>query len=86
VADRFELHALDPPRSNGLRLMQTLERLHSRLLIGAHHVGAFRREGRSLQIDVADLLDIGLVLLRRFALVVRRQPVRGLVWPKGAPR
>ena len=61
--------------------MHALERLHARLLVGAHHVRALGRELRSVTVRIADLLDVGLVLLRRFALVLRCQPVRALVRP-----
>lgn len=59
--------------------MQSFERLHARLLIGAHHVRPGCRKLRSIPVGVADLLNVGLVLLRVFALVLRGQPILALV-------
>jgi hypothetical protein len=79
VPDILELDALDEAGPNGLGLVQSFERLHARFLIGTHHVRALRRKLRSIPIRVTDLLDVGLVLLRRLALTLRCQPILALV-------
>ncbi len=79
VADVLELDTFHEARPDGLGFMESLERLHARLLVGAHHVRALGRKLRSVTVRVADVLDVGLVLLRVFALVLRGQPVLALV-------
>src|SRR6266545_5621078 len=79
VADVFELDTFHQARPNGLGFMEPLERLHAGLLVGAHHVRARGRKPRSVPVGVADVLDIGLVLLRVFALVLRGQPILAFV-------
>src|SRR4051794_2092563 len=59
--------------------MQPLQRLHAGLLVGAHHVGAHCRESRCIPVGVADVLDVGLVLVGVFAFVLRGQPILALV-------
>src|SRR5258706_2076681 len=79
VADVLELDTFHEAGPNGLGFMESLECLHARLLVGAHHVRALGRKLRSVTVRVADVLDVGLVLLRVFALVLRGQPVLALV-------
>src|SRR6266498_891924 len=79
VADVFELDTFHQARPNGLGFMEPLERLHAGILVGAHHVRARGRKPRSVPVGVADVLDIGLVLLRVFALVLRGQPILAFV-------
>src|SRR6266545_275356 len=79
VSDVLELDALNEAGTDGLRFMQAFERLHARLLVDADHVGSLSRELRGVSISIADSLYFGLVLLRRFALVLRGEPVLALV-------
>lgn len=79
MADVLELDTFNEAGAHRFRFMQAFERLHARLLVGADHVHALRRELRSVAVRVANLLDVFLVLLGRFALILRCQPILALV-------
>src|SRR5687768_14086181 len=51
------------PRGRAERawFLESLERLHARLVTGAHHVRARHRKLRSVTLRVADVLDAGLI-------------------------
>src|SRR5207248_3927717 len=82
VPDVLELDRFGQAGPRRLCFVRPLERLHARLLVGAHYVRPLGREQRSVAVRVADLLDVRLILLGRFALVLRRQPVLALVRPQ----
>jgi len=59
VAQVLELHALHETGADGFGLMEPLERLHARLLVGADDVSALGRQLRCALVGVADLLHDG---------------------------
>jgi len=69
VTNVLELPALDETGPRRLGRMQSLDRLHARLLVRTHDVHALRVQSGRVPIEVAYLLDLGRECLRRFELV-----------------
>lgn len=59
--------------------MEAFERLDTSLLVGADDVGALIVKTRCIRVGLADLANVGLVLLRVLQLVLGGQPVLALV-------
>ena len=67
----LELDTLHQARPSRFGFIQTLKGLDAGFLLDAHEVCACRRKLRRVAVDVADPLDVGLVLRRGFPFVPR---------------
>jgi len=79
VSSIFELDALGQTRSNRFGFMQPFTGLHPGFLVHTHHVRALLGKLWGLSVQLTQRFDVGLVLLRVFAFVLRGEPVLTLV-------
>ena len=79
----FELDALGQTGAHGFVWNSAFQRLHPGFLIHTHDMCAFAGPLWRIAVGVAQSLDIGLILVGRFSLVLRCEPVLTLVRSQG---